>query len=513
MGGPLCEEPFSDEFVSYLKAYSNLGLRTLAIASKVVDREFLEDWQPRFVAAQSARDRDTQMAIVAAEMEVSLILTGVSAIEDRLQEGVPEAITTIKAAGIRFWVLTGDKTETAVEIARACKLFTSEMTLAYMTDVSNGDHLMDLMKSAEQRLHGCADGGLVLDGTVVRYVVETPEAGQLFYQLATTSVACVCCRLSPTQKRSLIEIVRANNLLAITLAIGDGANDVSMIQGAQVGIGVRGKEGNQAVQASDIAISKFRFLVPLLLCHGRRAYRRVSVFLLFFIYKHVLLVAADMIWAHRSEFAGEIAYAEWLSAAFSLLFSSMQAIYVFAFDRDMPDDVACSSPELYVEGLTRSRFNTFVFVTWMVSAMWHGSLVWVVPNYWIGNDDTETDTFWISSVAAFTLVIVAVNFRIWLFSLNPFSWDVLLSLSLAFLVYILTLLILCYTFVGTIFQPEIENIPSKIDGETVAVLLLTPLALLLDLVIFFGYHWLWPDPLDIRRRRQKSIAKVAIMAS
>merc|ERR1712151_1248482 len=103
------------------------------------------------------------------------------------------------------------------------------------------------------------------------------------------SSSCVCCRLSPMQKRELVELVRQQNSRAITLAIGDGANDVPMIQGAHVGIGIRGKEGNGAVLASDVAISRFRFLVPLLFCHGRRAYRRMAVFLLYVLYKHIAI--------------------------------------------------------------------------------------------------------------------------------------------------------------------------------------------------------------------------------
>merc|ERR1719253_158245 len=136
---------------------------------------------------------------------------------------------------------------------------------------------------------------------------------RMLYDLAISSTSCVCCRLSPQQKRKLVELVKEQNSQSIALAIGDGANDVAMIQGAHVGIGIRGKEGNQAVQASDIAISQFKFLVPLLLCHGRRAYRRVAFFLCFYIYKNVALVVGDIIWAHQNKWSGRIAYPEYLS--------------------------------------------------------------------------------------------------------------------------------------------------------------------------------------------------------
>merc|ERR1719434_34025 len=109
------------------------------------------------------------------------------------------------------------------------------------------------------------------------------------------------------QKLELVKLVREQNSRAITLAIGDGANDVPMIQGAHLGVAIRGKEGTQAVQASDVAISYFRFLTPLLLCHGRRAYRRIALFLCFYLYKNVALLMGDIVWMHLDSFRGRIA--------------------------------------------------------------------------------------------------------------------------------------------------------------------------------------------------------------
>merc|ERR1719375_2670732 len=117
----------------------------------------------------------------------------------------------------------------------------------------------------------------------------------MIFELGMRARACVFSRLSPKQKLEILEMVRKLDPTKITLSVGDGANDVPMILGAHVGVGIRGKEGRAAVQASDLAISQFRFLVPLLMCHGRRAYRRVATFLCYYVYKHVVLAVVDMI--------------------------------------------------------------------------------------------------------------------------------------------------------------------------------------------------------------------------
>mmetsp|Transcript_22618 Transcript_22618/g.52741 ORF Transcript_22618/g.52741 Transcript_22618/m.52741 type:complete len:1132 (-) Transcript_22618:73-3468(-) len=518
----LLEEPFSTDTIAQLEAYSMQGLRTLAVSSKVVDRTFFEQWLPRYNAAQLAgEDREGKVAAVAAEMECQLILAGVSAIEDRLQEGVPETITAIKAAEVRFWVLTGDKMETAVEIVRACKLFTDDMVIAYMVNASSEKQMFEILQAAEKRLASTKNGALVIDGTFAKHCLTQKEARERIYRLAIGSRACVCCRLSPQQKRRLVELVREFNSRAITLAIGDGANDVSMIQGAQVGVGVRGKEGNQAVQASDIAISQFRFLGNLLFCHGRRAYRRVALFLCYYIYKHVVLVMADMIWAHQStpnKFSGHIAYPEWLSSSFSLFFSTLQVLVIVGFDADVPDQVAMAHPELYIEGLRRIRFNAVIFSLWVLSAIWHGSIAWLVPFIVLDPDRNadEGHDFWVTSVVAFSLVIVFINLRIWLFALNRFAWYTGLVIFVSILAYLIVLLFFGYTEIGKAFQPELWHVPEDVldtseDRPALWVLLLTPLAFLVDWVVFSMYHVLRPDPLDRvrwQRRGSSNCAKV-----
>jgi len=423
---------------------------------------------------------------------------------------VPEAIVAIKAAGIRFWVLTGDKTETAVEIVRACRLFTEDMILAYMVNCTSEKHAMQLIEEAKTKLAGTENGGLVLDGTFTQFCLASPEAKKELYSMAIATKSCVCCRLSPQQKRKLVDLVRKENTLGITLAIGDGANDVSMIQGAHIGIGVRGKEGNQAVTASDVAVSQFRFLVPLLLCHGRRAYRRVATFLCYYIYKHIVVAVADVIWAHQFRFRGEIAYPEWLASSYSLIFTSLPVMVILCFDKGLPDAVALAEPGLYIEGLQRMRFNFKVFSTWMISGLWHGTLAWLVPSLLIGSKEffvadennkyqvKMVPDFWLGSCASFTLVVLLVDLRLWMVSLNTFAIPTVGILFLSILSYWITL----FTVQGLFgMQPQIDGIPSEMlqDSRALLCIFLTPLALLVDLALFQAAKVFFPYPLDKAR--------------
>eukprot|EP00425_Heterocapsa_triquetra_P004046 CAMPEP_0195063208 /NCGR_PEP_ID=MMETSP0448-20130528/9627_1 /TAXON_ID=66468 /ORGANISM="Heterocapsa triquestra, Strain CCMP 448" /LENGTH=1045 /DNA_ID=CAMNT_0040094037 /DNA_START=349 /DNA_END=3486 /DNA_ORIENTATION=+ len=512
--GPLCDEPFSASSLEHLMRYSKLGLRTLGFASKILERDFYEGWQKKWQAALTAGEgREEAMAACAADIEHSLMLAGISAIEDKLQEGVPEAIVTIKAAGIRFWVLTGDKTETAVEIVRACQLFTEDMTLAYMVDCQDPSHALQLLEAAKRKLDGISDGGLIIDGTFVHSVLRTDNGSQTLYELAIASRACVCCRLSPQQKRKLVELVKAQNKRGITLAIGDGANDVSMIQGAHVGVGIRGKEGDQAVQASDIAISQFRFLVPLIMCHGRRAYRRLGVFLCYFLYKHIALAVGDMLWAHQSSprFGGQIAYPEWLSAAFPGVLTALPVVIVLGFDRDVPDEVANASPELYAEGLERIHFNSMVFVTWVLSAVGHGCIAWLLPSLWVGTNQVDSEgelpiDFWRASCISFCMIMVFVNCRLWMWSLNPLSGPTFGVISLSFMLLLICLFVLGETSLGTAFQPEIGGVPTTMfsEGKYLVVMVVTPLFLLVDFFAVVTARLLRPTPVDLARRALRS---------
>jgi len=399
-----------------------------------------------------------------------------------------------------MWVLTGDKTETAVDIAHSCCLFSSQTELAHITGATCSSEARTLLGNARKILESSSDNGMVLDGRSLKFLLED-QADQLF-DLGLRSRACVCSRLSPSQKRQLIELVRARSP-SITLAIGDGANDVPMILGAHVGIGIRGKEGSQAVQASDVAISQFRFLLPLLLCHGRRAYRRIATFLCYYLYKNVTLAWGDLIWAHQDGFNGVVAYPEWLSTSFNAIFTSWPVLIVLALDSDIPDATALSNPGVYIEGIRQDWFSPSLFSLWMLSGAWHGSLAWVLPSISFGSASYDTVEFWRASTTAFTIVINVLTLKLYLHSFSRCSVSCWAPLIGSIALYIVCLFLLGYVSLGQRMQPNLSEggdppVPGWIFSNPLPLvqILVVPLfAILPDMACLIWTRRLHPSPL------------------
>lgn len=229
------------------------------------------------------------------------MLIGGTAIEDRLQDGVPDTIALLGRAGIKLWVLTGDKVETAINIGFSCNLLSNEMELILfdLPDATTEDasrlldrHLKtfnltgsDEELAAARKNHEPPEPthALIIDGESLKLVLSD-ELRQRFLILCKQCKSVLCCRVSPAQKAAVVSLVK-NGLDVMALSIGDGANDVAMIQEADVGVGIAGEEGRQAVMSSDYAIGQFRYLQRLVLVHGRWSYRRLAEMTANFFYK------------------------------------------------------------------------------------------------------------------------------------------------------------------------------------------------------------------------------------
>lgn len=269
----------------------------MCLSYRFISPEEYKPWNKRFhEAAASIHNREERLDAVSEEIEQNMLLMGGTAIEDRLQEGVPETIAELSKSGIKLWVLTGDKTETAINIGFSCNLLTTDMELLILRSDNRADtaKLLDntlekLDKEAQTELNtttGERKYALVIDGTTLKYGLENATREKVL-SLGMRCSSVICCRVSPKQKAQVVNLVK-KGLKVMTLAIGDGANDVSMIQEANVGVGISGVEGRQAVMASDYAIGQFRFLRKLLLVHGRWSYLRTSEMIMGFFFKNAV---------------------------------------------------------------------------------------------------------------------------------------------------------------------------------------------------------------------------------
>lgn len=286
----------------HLEMFAREGLRTLCVARKELSEEDYQAWNKEHdLAAAALTDRDEKLEKVADAIENDLTLLGGTAIEDRLQDGVPETISLLGDAGIKLWVLTGDKVETAINIGFSCNLLNNDMDLIVF---KVGDETIEAaeaelnkylasfnMTGSDQELRAARENheppapthAIIIDGDSLKLVLED-ELRQRFLLLCKQCKAVLCCRVSPGQKASVVQLVKVG-LDVMTLSIGDGANDVAMIQEADVGVGIAGEEGRQAVMSSDYAIGQFRFLQRLVLVHGRWSYRRLAETIANFFYK------------------------------------------------------------------------------------------------------------------------------------------------------------------------------------------------------------------------------------
>jgi len=286
----------------HLEMFAREGLRTLCIAQRVLSEEEYQAWNKEHeIAAASVTDREEKLEHVSDAIEQELELLGGTAIEDRLQNGVPDTISLLAKAGIKLWVLTGDKVETAINIGFSCNLLSTEMELIVLrietesladTEAELDKQLAKFgMTGSDEELAAAKKNheapapthAVVIDGDTLKLVLDD-RLKQKFLLLCKQCKSVLCCRVSPSQKAAVVRLVK-RGLDVITLSIGDGANDVAMIQEADVGVGIAGEEGRQAVMSSDFAIGQFRFLARLMLVHGRWCYRRMAETISNFFYK------------------------------------------------------------------------------------------------------------------------------------------------------------------------------------------------------------------------------------
>uniref|UniRef100_A0A0E0NUG2 Phospholipid-transporting ATPase n=1 Tax=Oryza rufipogon TaxID=4529 RepID=A0A0E0NUG2_ORYRU len=371
----------------HLHAYSSLGLRTLVIGVRELSQEEFQEWQMAYEKASTALlGRGGLLRGVAANIEKNLRLLGASGIEDKLQDGVPEAIEKLREAGIKVWVLTGDKQETAISIGFSCKLLTREMTQIVINSNSREScrkslddaiSMVNKLRSLSTDSQARVPLALIIDGNSLVYIFDTEREEKLF-EVAIACDVVLCCRVAPLQKAGIVDLIKKRTS-DMTLAIGDGANDVSMIQMADVGIGISGQEGRQAVMASDFAMGQFRFLVDLLLVHGHWNYQRMGYMILYNFYRNATFVFVLFWYVLHTGFTLTTAITEWSSVLYSVIYTAVPTIVVAILDKDLSRRTLLKYPQLYGAGQREESYNLRLFIFVMLDSIWQSLAVFFIP--------------------------------------------------------------------------------------------------------------------------------------
>ncbi|UMM22668.1 hypothetical protein L5515_003775 [Caenorhabditis briggsae] len=423
----------------HLTMYAKEGLRTLCLSMRVWTEEEYLEWKEKHEEAElDVVDKETLVAESILRAEQDLELLGVTAIEDRLQDGVPECIHSLREAGIRVWVLTGDKIETAVNIAYSSRLFSPSMDLLNIgangvRAVSDllGEHLKRIARAQEVSIDATDSFGLVLNAATMSYCLD-PHNVDRFVKLLRGCRSVLCCRATPLQKAQLVNLAK-NHLKGKVLAIGDGANDVSMIQGADVGVGLSGQEGMQAVMSSDFAMARFRFLSNLLLVHGHWNYYRLAQTILYFFYKNAMLVFVIFWYQIFNGFSAQVPIDPVYLMVYNLIFTSVPPLLFGCLDQDASAELLLDCPKLYGQGRLGKRYRWYSFWINMLDAIWQSLVVYFICHFTYRGSNVDMWTFGHLLV---TQLIIVNTFHLALFVQYwtwPMFWSMFLSVLLFFI--------------------------------------------------------------------------------
>lgn len=486
----------------HLEEFAREGLRTLCIAQREIDSFFFDNWVKRYKDATASIDNDRDIILdrLSDEIESELTLLGGTAIEDRLQDGVPDSISILSEAGIKLWVLTGDRIETAINIGFSCNLLNNDMKLLVVrpdeNDLENLDYLdkmvsdhlsenfgiSDLSNEAVDRMvkeatkdHSSPSNnlGLIIDGAALAHVFQEDLDGNVneqnlylkkkFLLLGKQCKSVICCRVSPAQKAQVVRLVK-KELLVMTLAIGDGANDVAMIQSADVGVGIAGEEGRQAVMSSDYALGQFRFLTRLLLVHGRWSYKRLAKMVLCFFYKNVVFTFTCFWFGIYNDFDGAYLYEYTFLMFYNLAFTSLPIIFLAAFDQDVSDTVSLLVPQLYRSGILRQDWSQYKFSWYMFDGVYQSVIAYffVYLSFYTGFANhvglVVDHRFW-QGIVCTMICVTACNLYV---LLQQYRWD-----WLSLIIYALSILVVFFwsgVWSARIYAQEFYRAGSQVFG-------------------------------------------------
>ncbi|XP_070368919.1 probable phospholipid-transporting ATPase IIB isoform X5 [Equus asinus] len=382
------------------------GLRTLVVAKRALTEEQYQDFESRYSQAKlSVHDRMLKVAAVVESLEREMELLCLTGVEDQLQADVRPTLEMLRNAGIKIWMLTGDKLETATCIAKSSHLVSRTQDIHTFRPVtSRGEAHLEL--NAFRRKHDCA---LVISGDSLEVCLRYYE--HELAELACQCPAVVCCRCSPTQKARIVKLLQQRTGKR-TCAIGDGGNDVSMIQAADCGIGIEGKEGKQASLAADFSITQFKHIGRLLMVHGRSSYKRSAALGQFVMHRGLIISTMQAVFSSVFYFASVPLYQGFLMVGYATIYT-MFPVFSLVLDQDVKPEMAMLYPELYKD-LTKGRSLSFkTFLVWVLISIYQGGILMYGALLLFESEFVHVVAISFTALILTELLMVALTVRTW----------------------------------------------------------------------------------------------------
>ena len=478
--------------------FSKKGLRTLMVAYRKINEEDYYSWVSRLHEDEfNMQNKQKLIERLYDIIENNLILLGGTVVEDKLQENVPNCIKELRSAGIKLWVLTGDKLDTAENIGYSCNLLSKEQKLFTLKLLLNEDiennkeepflainqfflefqefieqlvkkynldskynkknynndnnsNNVDINSDQSQSQHQ-SDGqqdknskssnssmSKIIDFEKFYYlkeknilepfsiIIESPILAELFtdeeytynfIRIAYYSNTVICCRISPSQKSEVVNKIKNFDNKAITLAIGDGGNDVSMIMEANIGIGIHGEEGTSAAQASDFSIGEFQILKRLLFIHGRINLYRISKMILYFFFKNFIFTMNQFYFSFLCLASGQTIIDDWYITCYNLLFTAfplcVRAITDSDIDLNDKKNTKKNLAILYKENRDKYKIFSFKNFIWkLAKAMVISLLLFILCSVKEIFIDGYNNNIWYMSLKCYISILIIVSLNI-----------------------------------------------------------------------------------------------------
>ncbi|KAF9911254.1 hypothetical protein BX616_010633 [Lobosporangium transversale] len=531
---------------STVRRFSIAGLRTLMLAWRPLSPEEYRNFDEKYSKAEchiggtgegedATEDREELIRVACETIESRLRLLGCTAIEDRLQDQVPETIEYLMEADIKIWLLTGDKQETAINIGISSRLISPAMKILVLNVKTERDcrlvleYFVEKIKERDrdeerfwqeyqESLSSSALAAkpstppspppekdryaLVVNGESLAFVLGNEIFEDMFLRIGTNCHSVICCRVTPLQKALVVKLVR-KELHKVTLAIGDGANDISMIQAAHVGVGIEGMEGAQAARSSDFSFKQFKNLRRLLTIHGRYSYLRMSKIIFFSFYKSICLITVQFWFGFMNGWSGGPLYDEHFLTLWNMVFTALLPIATACFEKDVEEESIGQYPKLFKAVKDGLYWNTLTMAGWGLASLWHsgvlfGGIYGSIMHGIVSGDSVALDVSMVSFIAG-SLVLITVTLKM-LLMISHYTMPIILALGISMGGYLLVWIGL--EIVG-LMETGVFGMLHSLPFYYLALLVIPVACLLPDYALEYCRRQFWPSDAEIIQEEQR----------